>query len=551
MPEKYALGMDFGTQSGRAVLVRLQDGEEVAVSVCSYQHGVMDRFLPSGKALPSNFALQHPMDYLQVLEYNISEILRMAAVPVHQVVAVGIATTSSTIMPVFEDGTPLCFAAEFADDPHSWVKLWKHHGAHQEASELDEFLQTTAPILAKQFGASSSERMLPKILEVKRRSPQIYERAFTFVELSDWLIWQLTGTLQRSAPVAGYKAMWQAKKGYLDLESLKSISSDYADIIHRKLPGPVIGLGYAGNILPHMAEKFGLHPETAVATGHIDAHAALLGCGVTQPGTLVMVMGTSTCHLLLDEKLELVEGMSGAVQNGIIGGFYAYESGQSSVGDQFHWFVTQSVPSGYEETAKQQNLNVYEYLEKLARELSLGRTGLLALDWWNGNRSVLNDSTLSGLLIGLTAQTKPEEIYLALLESTAFGARRIVESFEEAGLGVEKLCACGGLPRRNELLVQVYANVMKRPIEVAQSDYTSALGMAMWAGVAAGSKRGGYDNIEHAVKAMAPRAGTTYCPDPQVSDVYDLLYEEYKTLYDYFGRGGNGVMRLLGALAGG
>lgn len=547
---KYCIGVDFGTQSGRALLVRLEDGEEIAVAVKEYEHGVMTQALPSGIPLPPNFAAQHPQDYLDVLEYIIQAVIKEAGVAPEDVLGLGIDVTSSTILPVIEDGTPLCFLPEYADDPHAWIKLWKHHGGQPMALELDAFLQEHAPDLSTQVGASSAERCLPKILEVKRESPGVYAASYAFIEVADWLVWLLTGQLQRSAPIAGYKSMWRKETGYLSPELLEKIDPEYAQLIREKLAGEIIPMGKAGSLVAAQAERMGLNPGTAVATGYIDAHSAVLGSGVSEPDRLVMVMGTSTCHLLLSERLELVEGMSGVVKDGIIEGYYAYESGQSSVGDQFNWFVENALPSEYVKDASAHGLHVFDYLERLARKIPMGRSGLLALDWWNGNRSVLNDATLSGMIVGLTTLTKPEEIYLALLESTAFGARQIMESYKDKGLEVENIVVCGGLPRKNELLVQIYANVLNRTIEVAQSEYTSALGMAIWAAVAIGPEQGGYVNAQEAVQKMTKPPFKKFHPEPNAVQTYDTLYAEYKKLHDHFGRGSTPVMRRLRELAG-
>lgn len=547
--EKYCIGIDFGTQSGRALLVRLHDGEEVAVSVMEYEHGVMTQELPSGIQLPTNFALQHPGDYFKVLKYIVSEVLEKGGVNPEQVLGLGIAVTSSTILPVMEDGTPLCFLPDYQDDPHSWIKLWKHHGAQREAVELDEFLQENAPEISIQFGASSAERLLPKVLEVKRRSPQVYHQAYSFMEVADWIVWRLTGKQQRSAPIAGYKSMWRKETGYLSSDLLEVINPDYGDIIRTKLPGEVVPMGAAGLLLPEMAKLLGLSQKTVVTTGYIDAHSSVLGAGVCGPGELVMVMGTTSCHILLNERLELVEGMSGAVQDGIIDGFYAYESGQSSVGDQFQWFMDNAVPERYAEEARIQGLSLFNYLEGLAQNVPMGRSGLLALDWWNGNRSVLNDATLSGVIVGLTTETKPEEIYMALLESTAFGARQIMESFQEKGLEVNTIRVCGGLPRKNQLLMEIYASVTNRTIEVAHSRFTSALGMAICVAAAVGPERGGYVDICEATRRMTKAPAKRYHPDPQIAETYDALYGEYKKLHDHFGRGSTDVMRRLRLLS--
>lgn len=534
--EKYTLGIDFGTQSGRAIVVRLSDGLEMAVSVLEYPHGVMTEELVTGEKLPASFALQHPQDYLTVLATIIPEALSKAQISAEQVVGLGIAVTSSTILPVLADGTPLCFLPEFARDPHSWIKLWKHHGAQPEALELDQFLQEHAPGLSAQFGGTSAERLLPKAVEVKRKSPNVYAKTYAFLEVADWLVWQLTGELQRSAPIAGYKSMWRKSTGYLTPKLLDKINLDFAEVIEEKLPGDVISMGLAGMLLPKFAKQYGLKKNTRVATGYIDAHSAVLGSGICEVGRLVMVMGTTTCHLLLSEELALVEGMSGAVHSGIVNELYAYESGQSSVGDQFAWFVENCVPQAYVEMGESTGLGIFGYLEKLARNLSRGQTGLLALDWWNGNRSILNNASLSGLLLGLTTRTKPEEIYLALLESTAFGAKQIMDSFLDNGLTVDTICVCGGLPRKNELLMQIYADVMNRTIEVAQSKYTSALGAAIWAAVAAGPNLGGYATVNEATQMMTSAPVKRYKPQPEIVKRYEKYYAYYKQVHDYFGR---------------
>lgn len=542
--DKYCIGLDFGTQSGRALLVRIRDGHEMAVSVKEYEHGVMAEELPSGQQLPPDYALQHPVDYLNVLKHIILDVMEKGGIGPEQVLGLGIATTSSTILPVSEDGTPLCFFDSYADDPHSYIKLWKHHGAQREALELNSFLSENDADLTAQFGASSVERLLPKALETKRKSPHVYAGTFAFVEVADWLVWHLTGNLRRSAPIAGYKSIWRKETGYLTPELLAEIDEGYAAVIRHKLPGEILPMGSAGNLTQEMAQQLGLTSSTVVSTGYIDAHSAVLGAGVNRPGRLVMVMGTTSCHMLLHTDLALVEGMSGAIKDGIVEGFYAYESGQSSVGDQFNWFVENALPHHYQKEAEAKGISVYEHLDLLARKIPLGCTGLLALDWWNGNRSVLNNAGLSGTIVGLTTQSKPEEIYLALLESTAFGARMIMESFQAKGLAVDSICVCGGLPRKNPLLMEIYASVTNRTIEVAHSEYTSALGAAVCA-AAAINPEVGYRNIHIAVEKMTKNPVQTYEPDPEIARVYDVLYEEYSKLHDYFGRGGTDVMQLL------
>jgi L-ribulokinase len=292
----------------------------------------------------------------------------------------------------------------------------------------------------------------------------------------------------------------------------------------------------------------GLKEGTAIAAGNVDAHAAVPGVGVVTPGKLVMAMGTSICHMLLGTEEKEVEGMCGVVEDGIIPGYYGYEAGQSAVGDIFAWYVEQGVPAYVKDAADREGIDVHVWLEQRASAYKPGETGLLALDWWNGNRSVLVDTDLTGLLIGCTLLTKPEEIYRALLEATAFGTRKIVEAFHNNGVRVEELYACGGLPQRNRLLMQIYADVTNREIKIADSKQTPALGAAMFGAVAAGSAKGGYDSIVDAAKRMARVREETFKPIPENVTVYDKLYEEYNRLHDYFGRGENDVMKRLKAM---
>jgi L-ribulokinase len=548
MSKKYAIGVDYGTESGRAVLVDLSDGTEVADHVTPYPHNVIDEQLPeSGIKLGYEWALQHPGDYIEVLKRSVPAVMQASGVSPEDVIGLGIDFTACTMLPIDEQSVPLCFKPEWRDNPHSWVKLWKHHAAQDEANKINEIAaQRGESFLPRYGGKISSEWMMAKVWQILDEAPEIYESADMFLEATDWVVSQMTGNIVRNSCTAGYKAIWHKQDGYPSKQFFAALDPRLENLTETKLRGDVVPLGTkAGELTPDMAQAMGLLPGTAVAVGNVDAHAAVPGVGVVTPGKLVMAMGTSICHMLLGAKEQRVEGMCGVVEDGIIPGYLGYEAGQSAVGDIFAWYVEQGVPSYVEEAAVKEGISVHEWLEQRAAAYKPGETGLLALDWWNGNRSVLVDTELSGLLIGYTLLTKPEEIYRTLLEATAFGTRKIVDAFHENGVEVHELYACGGLPQKNRLLMQIYADVTNREIKIADSKQTPALGAAMFGAVAAGSAKGGYDSIVDAAQKMARVREETFKPIPENVAVYEKLYQEYSLLHDYFGRGENNVMKRL------
>lgn len=548
MGNKYTIGVDYGTQSGRAVLVNLANGQEVADHVTPYRHHVMDEFLPgSGQRLEHDWALQHPGDYLEVLQVSVPEVIRQSGIDPVDVIGIGIDFTACTMLPVDEHGEPLCFHSELADQPHSWVKLWKHHAAQPEADKINAIAAERGEAFLPRYGGKiSSEWMIAKVWQILDEAPAIYERADRFLEATDWVISQMTGHIVRNSCTAGYKAIWHKQDGYPSKDYFKALDPRMEDLTDTKLRGEVRPLGSsAGSLTEKMAEMMGLTPGIAVAVGNVDAHAAVPAVGVVTPGKLVMAMGTSICHMLLGTEEKQVEGMCGVVEDGIIPGLYGYEAGQSAVGDIFEWYIEEALPAYVKEAATEEGIGVHQWLEREAAAYKPGQTGLLALDWWNGNRSVLVDTDLTGLMLGMTLLTKPQEIYRALLEATAFGTRKIVDAFHENGVAVDVLYACGGLPQKNRLLMQIYADVTNREIYVADSKQTPALGAAMFAAVAAGQAKGGYDSIIDAAEKMARVKEETFKPILEHVEVYERLYQEYSKLHDYFGRGENDVMKRL------
>ncbi|MFC4778892.1 ribulokinase [Paenibacillus sp. GCM10023252] len=548
MSSKYAIGVDYGTESGRAVLVDLSNGAEIAEHVTPYRHIVIDEQLPvSGIKLEHDWALQHPEDYLEVLHTSVPAVMKESGVDPADVIGLGIDFTACTMLPIDENGKPLCLHEEYVDNPHSWVKLWKHHAAQDEANLINEIAAARGEKFLPRYGGKiSSEWMMAKAWQILNEAPEMYEAADRFVEATDWVVGQMTGRIVRNSCTAGYKSIWHKQDGYPSSEFFAALDPRLEQLTETKLRGEVLPLGSkAGELTEEMASRMGLRAGTAIAVGNVDAHAAVPAVGVVSEGKLVMAMGTSICHLLLGKEEKEVEGMCGVVEDGIIPGYYGYEAGQSAVGDIFAWFVDEAVPAYAVDEAEKQGLNIHVYLEQKAAELKVGQSGLLALDWWNGNRSVLVDTDLTGTILGLTLLTKPWEIYRALLEATAFGTRKIVEAFHSNGVEVQELYACGGLPQKNRLLMQIYADVTNREIKVAASKQTPALGAAMFGAVAAGAAVGGYDSIVDAAQKMARVREETFKPIPANVAVYDKLYAEYNQLHDYYGRGPNDVMKRL------
>jgi L-ribulokinase len=542
----YTIGVDFGTESGRALLVDTRDGREVASAVHPYGDGVIDQHLPgSDKPLPPDWALQNPFDYIDVLKHTIPAVLQQGGVSADEVVGVAIDFTACTMLPTKADGTPLCGLDEWRNHPHAWIKLWKHHAAQPEADQINETARQRGEAWLQRYGGKiSSEWFFSKALQILHEAPEVYRAADRLIEAADWVIWQLTGVEIRNACTAGYKAMVQ-DEGYPSREYFAALHPEFADVVDSKMQRQFGQLGQkAGGLTAQAAAWTGLREGTAVAVANVDAHVTYPAVKATRPGTMVIIMGTSSCHMLIGDQLQTVEGMCGVVRDGIIPGYYGYEAGQSGVGDIFAWFVNHAVPPEYHAAAKQAGMDLHAYLEHEAAKQQPGEHGLLALDWWNGNRSTLVDADLTGLLIGATLGTRAPDIYRALIEATAFGTRVIIEAFEGRGVPVTEIIAAGGLPEKNALLKQIYADVTGRPFKLAGSPQAPALGSAMHAAVAAGI----YPNIEAAAETMGKLKDEVVTPIAANRPVYDQLYADYKTLYDTFGRGANDVMKRLKAL---
>jgi len=548
MTKKYAIGIDFGTESGRAVLIDVTTGAEVANAVHVYQNKVIDETLPGTNIrLEPDWALQAPNDYIAGYQNAVPAVLKESGVAPADVIGVGIDFTACTMMPVKADGTPLCNLPEYRNNPHAWIKLWKHHAAQPEANKINQTARAMNQAWLERYGGKiSSEWFFSKTLQILDEAPEIYQAADRLIEAADWSIWQLTGVETRNACTAGYKAMWSKREGFPSSEYFKALDPRLEHVVDEKLSRTICSNGAkAGELTAQAAAWTGLKPGTAVAVANVDAHVSVPAATVVEPGRMVLVMGTSTCHMVLGLEEHLVPGICGYVEDGILPGMFGYEAGQSCVGDHFAWFVENCVPAAYEREAQARGIDIHQLMEEKAAKLKPGESGLLALDWWNGNRSVLVDVDLTGMLLGATLATKAEDIYRALIEATAYGTRVIVEALQDNGVPVTELVACGGLPEKNRLLMQIYADVTGREFKISASKQTPALGSAMFGAVAAGKVRGGYDTIFEAAKYMARLKDDVYKPIPENQKVYDQLYAEYVRLHEYFGRGENDVMKRL------
>jgi L-ribulokinase len=538
---QYVVGVDYGTLSGRAVVVRVADGAELGSAVHDYPHAVLEERLPGSSArLGPDWALQVPEDYREVLRTAVPAAVREAGVDPADVVGIATDFTACTMVPTTSDGTPLCELPEYADRPHAYVKLWKHHAAQGQADRINRLAEERGePWLPRYGGLISSEWEFAKGLQLFEEDRALYDTMAHWVEAADWIVWQLCGRYVRNACSAGYKGIRQ-DGAYPSAAFVGALAPGFEGFVPDKLDHEIGELGsVAGTLTAEAAAWTGLPEGIAVAVGNVDAHVTAPAAQAVSPGQMVAVMGTSTCHIMNADVLREVPGMCGVVDGGIVSGRWGYEAGQSGVGDIFGWFTRTSVPASYAADAAAAGESLHEHLSRLAAAQAVGAHGLVALDWHSGNRSVLVDHELSGLVVGLTLATRPEEVYRALLEATAFGTRVIVETFRASGVPVEELVVAGGLAQ-NALLMQIYADVTRLPLSVIDSAQGPALGSAIHAAVAAGA----YPDVPTAAKAMGKVRRAVHVPDEERAQAYDRLFAVYLELHDHFGRSTDAMRRL-------
>jgi L-ribulokinase len=538
---KYVIGLDFGTNSCRSLIVDVSNGKELASNVFPYPSGKDGVIVDSADP---HLARQNPADYILGIEVTVKNALKKAKsirqkFSAQDVIGIGVDTTGSSPMPIDANGQALCFDKKFKKNPAAMVWLWKDHTSFAEAAQVTETAARLRPqYLAKIGGTYSSEWWWSKILHCKNSAPEVFDAAVSWVEICDWITAVLVGDLtpnkiKRSVCAAGHKAMFNPSwHGLPDKEFLEALSPGLGALRDRLYSEAFPAENLAGYLSPEWAKKLGLPAKVAVAVGAFDAHMGAVGAGVSI-GRLVKIVGTSTCDIMIhphNQNLNDIPGVCGIVDGSVRNGYFGIEAGQSGVGDIFLWFVNNLVPEKYGKTPEEK----FKNLEKSASKLKPGESGLLALDWNNGNRTILVDVRLTGLLLGQTLHTQPPEIYRALLEATGFGALAIIDRIEEYGVTVKEVVNCGGLAIKNSLLMQIYADITGRPMKISRSGQTPALGAGMFAAVAAGKNAGGYDSIDDAQSKMTG-IGKVYQPIPENHSTYIKLYSLYKQLHDGFG----------------
>ena len=539
--KKYTIGVDYGSLSGRGVLVDTADGRIAAEAVMSYPHGAMNNCLPDGTPLPAEWVVQHPADFRQVLHVVVPELLKQSGVSPEQVVGIGIDFTSATVVALDEQLRPLCEQPEYASVPHAWPKMWKHHAAAAQAKRLTQVAKEQGrPYPERHGGSIPSESMIPKVVQTLQEAPEVYDKIACFMEAGDYLTSWLVGGPVRSLSMAAARALWLEDSGYPDNDFLCAVDPGLKDMPKQKLADrfPNCVSGYPGQkvgvICQEAAQELGIPAGIAVSAPQMDAYAAFPGIGIAEPGIMMLVMGTSTAILMMGEKKN-VEGITACVPDIVLPGHYGYGSGQSSVGDCFQWCIENCVPEAYAQEAKRLGISLHQYLSQLAAPLKPGQTGLIALDWLNGNKSCLANSKLSGMILGLNMKTKPEHIYRALQEATAFGCRVIVEAYEKSGVPVKEIVACGGIAGKNPVLVQMYTDILGKPLRLSRCTQGPALGSAIYAAAAAGEQTG-YEDIYAAIRGMSYDDSVLYIPNLENQRAYEELYQWYVQLHDYFGR---------------
>ena len=545
--KKYTIGLDFGSLSCRGILVDTSDGRICAEAVMAYPHGVMTEKLTGGTPLEGDVAFQHPRDFREAMVAVVRELVE-GCENAENIVGIAADTTVSTVIALAADFLPLCELEEFASRPQAFAKMWKHHGAASMAKRVEQIcIEQNRPSLDWYGGSISSESLFMKAIEAFERDREVYDRTACFIELADYVTSLLAGKPIFSRPLMKSKAFYDPKTGYPDADFLRAIDPDLVGLPNKltyafkdrtvATPGEA-----AGKLCSKMAKELGLPTGIAVSAGTADSYSPLLGIGIKSSGQMIMTVGTSTGIMIMSDEPRRVEGVTASLPE-IYGikNKHCYASGQTSTGDALGWFAENCIPSRYEREAEAKELSIQALLTEKAALLPVGSGGVMALDWLGGNKSCLANPNLTGLFIGLTLSTKPEQMYRALIEATAFGARAIVENYEKSGVPVREIRAAGGIVGKNKLLMQIYADVIGLPIKAGRCPQIPALGAAINAAVAAGV----YPDIERAVDAMSVKDFDIYTPNPENHEKYARFYAEYMALHDYFGRGANKIMERL------
>lgn len=540
------LGLDFGAAELKVVALDIKSGRSIGISSCPYKQGIIENHLPNGARLPKFFSLQHPEDWIDAMTVAVRKLMAETRIPKEEVASIGVSFTSCTTLPVFEDGSPLCLDAQYSANPHAWPKLWKHYASREQAKRLTKVAEERGePFLENYGGKISSEWLWPKLLETLENAPELSSNMAYYLEGGDWIVWQLTGRQTRNQCAAGYKACYVDGMGYPSGDYLASVNLDLADMAERVRAIPVLSPGrFVAGLTTDMAHLLGLKPGTPVGAAVVDAQVGVAGAGVFLPNILVMVLSSSTCHLVMSKEERLFQGLSGTVKNGILDGFWGYESVQPATGDIIEWFMQTLAPMPVYERSGDDDVDPWIVLDRYISEVPAGSNGLLSLDWWDGNKSILLNTALSGMIAGFTIHTTPDDIFKCIIEGSAFGARRIVENYASNGIEIKKIVATGELPFKSPSIVQVFADILNVPITVPDSKQSVARGAAIIGGLAVGVHNLGYSSREDYFSAMIPPEYDSYKPNPENVAVYNKLYSSYLELHDYFGVQSNVLAKL-------
>ncbi len=531
---KYTIGIDFGTLSARAVVLSLNSKKAVSSYTVNYPHAVMDKTLPCGTTLPPDYALQHPDDYIFALKESIVGALKTANIPNTDVLAVGIDFTSCTILPHLDDGTPLCNLDSFKTDPHAYVKLWKHHGAKQEAEDLERVaISRGEKWLGYYNNTVSSENYYSKVLETFRNSPSVYETADRFTEAGDWLSFMLTGEYTHSISFSGFKAYWNKDDGFPSEDYFEAVEPSFKDVVNTKLKPNIVGAcECVGEVDERGANLFGLAVGTKVVSPMIDAHSPLISLGITKPGTLMMVLGTSGCYIVNANDRKKLNGICGSSENSVIPGQCTYEAALACFGDQLDWYIKNILKD---------KIRTHTELTDKASKLRIGESGLVALNWFNGNRCPLSNFNLSGAIFGLTLTTREHEIYRALLEGACFATAIIIENYKKSGVEINNIIATGGISQKNPFFVGMLADILGIPITVTSAPEAAAYGCAIAASVVAGE----YSSLDDACRELSVPTPKEYLPNFDNHKQYQKLFDVYKSLHNLLGVKHPDIMRSL------
>ena len=526
----YALGVDFGTLSARAIILRIADGAIAASCSNPYTHGVLDSYLPDGTALPANYALSYPEDFITSMAGAVRGALRESGISPRQIIGIGIDSTSCTLIPTDRYGKPMCEYPEFQSRCHAYAKVWKHHAAEPFARYFEHLARTEQEPFLKDCGNSiSCEWAIPKILEIRQYDPELYHKISYFLDLPEWLTWKMTGSLARSVACAGYKFHWKEGRGYPSREFLDKAAPGFGGEFYEKAAGSVLQLASpAGKLTAGMAERLGLPAGLTVAVGSLDGHIATTAAGTSDENECVLITGTSNVIAFLSKEYRYVPGICGCVYGGVKPGFYSYEAGQACTGDMLDWFTKHCVPQAYHLEAAGKGIDIHKLLSEKAEAGHPSNNPLTILDWMNGSRNLPSDSSLKSGFMGISLTTRPEDIYCAMIQGIACTTRFILEHCEAHGFSFERILAAGGIPSKNPFYMQQYANILGRDIDAASYSDLPAMGSAIQAACAAGKSKGGYDSLKEAEDHMKWRSYIRYKPDQAYRNEYENIFRRFQ-----------------------